>query len=104
MEGLYDVVWPLGRTQVEEVSANARLDDLSGKTIAFIWDFLFKGPEMFEIFKEHLSAAFPGVRYVDYQIFGNIHGSDTEEKANLAAMPMRLHDNRVDAAIIAVGA
>ncbi len=104
MQAHYDVVWPLGRSRVEEVAASERLLDLSGKTIAFIWDYLFKGPEMFEIIKAQLSAAFPGVRYVDYQEFGNIHGSDAEEKANMSALPARLRAHRVDAAVLAVGA
>jgi hypothetical protein len=104
MEAQYDVVWPLGRSQVEEVAASERLADLSGKTVAFIWDYLFKGPEMFEAVKAHLSAAFPGVRYIDYQVFGNIHGSDAEEKTNLSALPERLRKHRVDAVVLAVGA
>ena len=104
MEASYDVVWPLGRSRVEEVAANKRPADLSGKTIGFIWDYLFKGPEMFEMFKAQLSAKFPGVRYVDYQVFGNIHGSDAEEKANLGALPERLREHGVDAVVVAVGA
>jgi hypothetical protein len=104
MEAQYDVVWPLGRSRVEEVAANERPLDLSGKTIAFIWDYLFKGPEMFEAVKGRLSTAFPGVRYVDYQVFGNIHGSDAEEKANLSALPTRLREHGVDAVVLAVGA
>lgn len=104
MEASYDVVWPLGRSRVEEVAANERPADLSGKTIGFIWDYLFKGPEMFEMFKAQLSAKFPGVRYVDYQVFGNIHGSDAEEKANLGALPERLREHGVDAVVVAVGA
>jgi hypothetical protein len=104
MEAQYDVVWPLGRSRVEEVAPSERLADLSGKTVAFIWDYLFKGPEMFEAVKAQLSAAFPGVRYIDYQVFGNIHGSDAEEKTNLSALPERLRKHRVDAVVLAVGA
>ena len=104
MEDRYDVVWPLGRSRVEEVAANERLADLSGKTIGFIWDYLFKGPEMFEMIKTKLSAEFPGVRYVDYEVFGNIHGSDAEEKASLSALPERLREHGVDAVVLAVGA
>lgn len=104
MEARYDVVWPLGRSRVEEVAANERPLELSGKTIAFIWDYLFKGPEMFGIIKAQLSAEFPDVRYVDYEVFGNIHGSDADEKANLSALPARLREHGVDAAVLAVGA
>jgi hypothetical protein len=103
-EGRYDVVWPLGRSRIEEVTANERPQDLSTATIAFVWDYLFKGPEMFEIIQEHLSALHPGVRFVDYSVFGNMHGTDAEEKAVLDAMPDRLREHRVDAAVVAVGA
>jgi hypothetical protein len=103
-EGRFDVVWPLGHSRVEEVAANARPNDLSDKTIAFVWDYLFKGPEMFEIIQEHLSAQFPGVRFVDYPVFGDIHGSDSEERESLNAMPDRLRDHGADAAVVAVGA
>lgn len=100
----YDVVWPLGRALVEEVAASARPQDLTGKTVAFLWDYLFKGPEMFEMIQEHLTATYPGVRFVDYTAFGNIHATEAEEKANLDALPQRLRDHGVDAAVVAVGA
>jgi hypothetical protein len=103
-EGRYEVVWPLGQSRVEEVPPNERLGDLSGKTVAFIWDYMFKGPEMWALIQEHLSAVFPGVHYVDYTVFGNIHGSDAEQKANLEAMAGRLQEHGVDAAVVAVGA
>lgn len=103
-EGRYDVVWPLGATVVEGVSQNAWPSDLSGKTIAFIWDYLFKGPEMFSIIEEELNAVYSGLHFVDYGVFGNIHGSDPEEKANLEALPARLREHGVDAAVLAVGA
>ena len=93
-----------GQSRIEEVTANERPPDLSGATIAFIWDYLFKGPEMFQIIREHLSAASPGVRFVDYEVFGNIHGTDAEEKENLGLLPERMRAHRIDAAVLAVGA
>src|SRR6516165_4730696 len=94
-EGSYDVVWPLGRSRVEQVFNNEMPDDLCDKTVAFIWDYLFRGDEMFSVIREHLSSAFPGVRYVDHEVFGHIHGLD--EEAVTAALPARLRENNVDA-------
>jgi hypothetical protein len=103
-EAQFDVVWPLGLSRVDEVAVNERPHDLSGRTVAFIWDWLFKGPEIFEIVRERLSATYSDVRFIDHSVFGNIHGTDAEEKANLGAMADRLREHDVDVAVVAVGA
>jgi hypothetical protein len=100
----YDVVWPLGRTRIEEVAPNERPGDLTGKRIAFIWDNLFKGPEMFDMIRQRLSARYDGVSYVDHSVFGNIHATAAEEKAALSEIPDILREHGVDAVITAVGA
>jgi hypothetical protein len=100
----YGVVHPLGRLRVQQREASERLNDLSGKTIAFIWDYLFKGDQMFSILQEHLAARYPGVRFVGPEVFGNVHGSAAEERQSLAALPSRLRAHKVDAAVVAVGA
>lgn len=97
-------VAPTGRIVRETVEIPNRLPTLDNKRIAFIWDYLFKGPEMFAILREEISRRYSGVSFVDYPTFGNVHGSDIKEKANLAAMSSRLAENEIDAAIIAVGA
>ncbi|MQA87024.1 MAG: hypothetical protein GEV03_20940 [Streptosporangiales bacterium] len=103
-EPRYEVVWPLGKSAVEIVDESQRAEDLDGQTVAFVWDYLFRGPEMFEAIKQELQERCPGARFVDYDVFGNIHGSDAEEKANVAALPARLREHRVDSAVVAVGA
>jgi len=100
----FDVVWPSGCARIEEVTANQRPNDLSGKTIALIWDNLFKGPEMFEIIQQRLNANYNDVRYVDHTVFGNIHGTDAQEKAALSEIPDLLREHGIDAVVVAVGA
>jgi hypothetical protein len=104
MSATEEVVDPTGKIVLDQVKVPSRLTSLDGKRIAFVWDYLFKGPEMFAVLREELTRRYAGVTFVDYPTFGNVHGSDPEEKANLAAMDARLRENGVDAAIIAVGA
>lgn len=101
-EPRYRVVWPLGRSTTELVAANAGLADLNGKTIGFIWDYVFRGDEMFPVIAEALRQRYPDVRFVDYPAFGNIHGSD--ERAVIEALPARLRQAQVDGVVVGVGA
>lgn len=103
-EDTFEIVDPTGRQVLEPIKENSLPDTLDGKTVAFVWDYLFKGPEMFDAFKREIEQRFTDVKFVDYEVFGNIHGSDPEEKENLGQMPERLRGNNVDIAVVAVGA
>ena len=47
LEATYAVHWPRSpRTQAVEPVAG-RVDDLAGKKVAFLWDYLFRGDEIF---------------------------------------------------------
>ncbi len=76
--------------------------DLNGKTVGELWDWLFKGDEMFAMIRERLSKRFPGVKFIDFSTFGNIHGSS--EREVIAALPVLLRQHGCDAVISAVGA
>ena len=100
---VYEVVWPLGKSVVSAaVDPSAPIVDLNGKTIGELWDWLFKGPEMFAIIRQRLRERFPDVKFVDYSTFGNIHGS--REAEVIAALPDLLRQHGCDAVISAVGA
>ncbi len=101
-EALFDVVCPLGRAAYETRSPNARIADLSNKVVGELWDYLFRGEEIFPILRERLKARFPGVRFVTYEVFGNVHGPQQREL--VARVPDLLRKHRVDAVISAVGA
>jgi hypothetical protein len=76
--------------------------DLDGKTLALVWDYLFRGDDMFKLLARSLESRYPGVRFVDFQSSGNIHGSNELEE--VAALPKRLAEHEVDGAIVAVAA
>ncbi len=74
-----------------------RLDSLDGKTVAQLWDYLFKGDEVFALLEEGLKKKFPRVKFVSWRDFGSTHGGD--EKDALAALPQRFKELGVDAVI-----
>jgi ABC-type amino acid transport substrate-binding protein len=98
----FEVVWPLGRKAYADSDTVARVADLSGKTVAAVWDYLFRGDEMFDIVAQKLAARYPGIKFVPYETFGNVHGSRHRELVGALAEKLHLHE--VDAVITSVGA
>ena len=104
-EPKYQVVWPAGpHIGVTAAELAARLPDLSGRTVAFVWDHVFNGPGMFEQFTATARSRFGDVAVVGHEEFGNIHGTSAEEHEAVAELPARLRAHRVDAAVVGVGA
>jgi hypothetical protein len=99
--GTYAVVWPRSAKSVEVKPLSPRLTDLSGKTIAFLWDYLFRGDEIWPILSEELSARHPGMRFIGWEEFGSTHG-DQEHKV-LAELPAKLKALKVDAVVSGMG-
>ena len=102
VEPLFETVWPLGRKAYAGRELQDRVADLSGKVIGELWDYLFRGEEIFPILREELRARYPGVQFVTYDVFGNVHGP--EQLALVAKIPERLAHHKVDAVISAIGA
>lgn len=98
----YEVFWPRSPRQQRRRTLAPRPGTLNGKTVGLLWDYLFRGDEVFELLKTGLGERFADVRFVDWREFGNMHGSD--ERKVLAALPARLKDLRVDAVISAMAA
>ena len=96
-DGYYEVLWPRTPRQMQQRALAPRLTSLEGKTVAQLWDYLFKGDEVFELLEEGLRARFPGVRFVSWREFGSTHGD--EEKDALAALPRRFKEMGVDAVL-----
>ena len=96
-DGYYEAYWPRGPRQQKTRALAPRLETLEGKTVAQLWDQLFKGDIVFEILEESLRARFPGVRFVSWREFGSTHGGD--EKEGLAALPEKFRTLGVDAVI-----
>jgi hypothetical protein len=102
MESTYEVVWPLGRSVTEAFTPSSRLPDLGGKTIAQLSLGAFRADDMFGRLREHLSARFPDIKFVDASVFGRIGGRYEAEV--IAALPDKLRAHGVDAAICGTGA
>ena len=57
--GTYAVVWPRSEKSVTVKPLAPRLATLEGKTVAFLWDYLFRGDEIWPILSEAWRSAFP---------------------------------------------
>lgn len=101
-EPAFEVVWPLGRSAFKTRAPNARIADLSGKVVGELWDYLFRGEEIFPILREELAKRFPGIRFVTYDVFGNVHGPQQREL--VADVPKLLERHGCNAVISAIGA
>ena len=100
-KNIYQVVWPKGKKTTKATSLSKRLDTLNGKTVALLWDYVFRGESIFKIIQDRLSKEFSDLNFVSYDNFGNIH--DKDEAKVLAELPGRLEKYGCDAVISAVG-
>lgn len=100
-EPMYDVVWPKSALEVQARSLADRLDGLAGKRVAFLWDYVFRGDELFPVLADQLTALAPDIEILDYDVFGNTHGGD--EREMVAALPAVLHERGVDAVVSGIG-
>lgn len=98
----YEVVWPLGKSVYETLPLASRPADLSGKTICELWDWLFRADEIYPILREKLSKRYPGIKFVDYNVFGNTHGP--KEAEVISNLPALLRQHGCDAVISGMGA
>jgi hypothetical protein len=99
-EPSFRVVHPVSRRPVVARTSNADLPGLAGKKIALVWDYLFRGDDVFRLVKERFRAERSGVEFVDYEVFGDIHGHDEL----LGQLSSRLEETGVDGTIVATGA
>jgi hypothetical protein len=102
IEPIYEVVWPLGRSHWDTRALNPGLPDLNGKTIAEVWDRVFRGEEIFPAIRAALKRRYPDVRFIEYDQFGDTHG--VHQKEVLAGLPVLLRERKVDAVISGIGA
>lgn len=100
-DGNYAVVWPRGEKTVDVSALAPRLDTLEGKTVCQLWDYMFRGDEIFPMLEAELEQRYPGVRFVRYSEFGSTHGD--EERDILESLPARLHELGADAVISGMG-
>lgn len=97
----YEALWPRSPRQTRVKALAPRLDTLAGKTVAQVWDRVFRGDEVFSFLEEGLKARFPGIRFVSWREFGSTHGSD--EREVVAALPKRFKELGVGAVVSGMG-
>ena len=100
-KGEYEVVWPRSPRTVKIAPSADRLDSLKGKTIAQLWDYIFRGDEIFPILEEEIGKRFPDTKFINYKEFGSTHGGD--EREVIANLPGKLKEYKVDAVISGMG-
>jgi hypothetical protein len=96
-DGYYEAYWPRAPREQATRELAPRLDALEGKTVAQLWDELFKGDVVFDLLEEGMKQRYPGIKFVSWRVFGSTHGGN--EKAALAALPQKLRDLGVDAVV-----
>ncbi len=101
MESQYAVVWPKSPLGVQHQRQAPRLETLDGKRIAFLWDYLFRGDELFPILATELEGRFDDVEILSFEEIGNLHGFDEKEK--LGRLPDDLRSRGVDAVVSGMG-
>ena len=72
----FEVVSPAGLDAVSAGGAARRLDDLNGKTVAEIWNGVFKGDVAFPIIRRLLQERYRGLNIIPYTEFPHVPGSD----------------------------
>jgi len=97
----YAVVWPRSAKAVEIKPLAKRLDTVDGKTIAFLWDDLFRGDEIWPILKQELSRRYAGLNFIDHDAFGSTHGD--EEHRVLSELPDKIKSMKIDAVVSGMG-
>jgi hypothetical protein len=95
------VVWLRARRVVERRDLAPRLPSLQGRTIAFLWDSVFRGDEIFPVLEAALRHRFPDARFVGWDTFGSTFGG--EEPRTIAELPSRLRRLGVDAVVSGIG-
>jgi hypothetical protein len=100
-DGFYSVVWPRSERTVQLQALAPRLDSLEGKTVCQLWDYLFRGDEIFPWIEEELRRRYPKIQFVSYAEFGSTHGEDEHEI--LRNLPANLKALGADAVISGMG-
>lgn len=98
---IYDVVWPRSALGIQAHRTADRLGTLDGARIGFLWDYVFRGDELFPVLERTLQERFPGLEIVGYDIFGNTHGPDEAQVVGEVASIIAARG--VDAVVSGIG-
>jgi hypothetical protein len=95
------VVWPRGTRTVTTAELAPRLPTLEGKIVAMLWDYVYRGDEIFPILQAELARRFAGVKFVPYSEFGATFGGD--EHRTVGELTSKLERHGVEAVISGMG-
>ncbi|MPZ85787.1 MAG: hypothetical protein GEV28_37580 [Actinophytocola sp.] len=100
----FEVFSPEGRPapKVRVTDRRRVASSLVEAKVAEVWDYRFRGDEVFSALRDSLGRSRPGIGFVGYDNFGDIHG--TEANALVEALPGRLDATGADVAVVGVGA
>lgn len=101
MDPTYDVVWPLSPRGVQRQRRAGRLASLDRKRVAFLWDYVFRGDELFPVLERELAERIPTIEVLGYETWGNLHGTDEHER--VGRLPDDLRSRGVDAVVSGMG-
>ena len=68
-DGMYEVLWPRGKRMAPIIPFAKRLETLNGKTVGELWNYAFRGKEIFSILEKALLERYPGVKFVSWASF-----------------------------------
>src|SRR4030095_5509562 len=80
-----DVLSPAGDETITRKTAAPGIDTLDGKTIAEVWNGVYKGNETFPVLRELLKQRYPGVKIIPYTEFPANYGGETRKEQSEAA-------------------
>ena len=81
----FEVVSPAGGEAIAQKPIAPRLKDLNGKTVAEIWNGVFKGDQSFPVLRRLLKEKYPAINIIPYTEFPHIYGGDNpSEQKKLA--------------------
>ena len=98
---MFAVVWPRGSRHGEMRGFAKRLDTLEGKTIGLLWNWDYRGDEIFPMVEKELTKRHAGIKVIGYNAFGNFFGPHEAEV--FAALGDKLRHYHCDAVICGVG-
>lgn len=98
---VFEVAWPLGPSAVKIIPLAKRLETLKDKTIGEMWDWVYRGDEIYPIVEEELKRRYPGIRFVHYDEFGNPHSAN--ESKVYEDLPALVEKHGCDAFMVGVG-
>ena len=101
MSEMEAALWPRGAKAAGARPLAKRLDSLEGKTVAFLWDYMFRGDEIFPLIERELNAAYPDMNFIGYDTFGTTHGSGERDVIN--ALPEKIKMLEIDGIVSGMG-